>query len=58
MSDLHEARDDPERDPQIDTPGWLFTATAVAIIAAATMIAYRAHDTTVANAPVSHVVAR
>jgi hypothetical protein len=58
MSDLHEARD-PEREPQIDTAGWLFSAIAVAIIAAATMVAYKAHDTTtVANAPVSHLVAR
>jgi hypothetical protein len=57
MSDLHEARD-PERGPQTDTAGWLLTAIAVAIIAGATMAAYRAHDTTVANAPVSQVVAR
>jgi hypothetical protein len=57
MSDLHEARD-PERGPQIDTAGWLFSVIAVAIIAAATMVAYKAHDTMVANAPVSQVVAR
>jgi hypothetical protein len=57
MSDLHEVRD-PERGPQIDTAGWLFSAIAVAIIAAATMVAYKAHDTTVANAPVSQVVTR
>ena len=57
MSDLHEARD-PEREPQIDTAGWLFSAIGVAIIIVATMVAYKAHDTTVANAPVSHVVAR
>jgi len=43
---------DPEHDPEIDTAGWLFSAIAVAIIAAATMVAYKAHDTTVANAPV------
>ena len=55
MSDLHEARD-PERDPEIDTAGWLFSAIAIAIIAAATMVAYTAHDTTVANAPVPQVV--
>ena len=55
MSDLHEARD-PEPDPEIDTAGWLFSAIAVAIIAAATMVAYKAHDTTVANAPVSQEV--
>jgi hypothetical protein len=57
MSDLHETRD-PERGPQIDTAGWLFSAVAVAIIAAATMAAFKAHDTTVANAPVSQVVVR
>ena len=56
MSDLHEARR-PEREPQIDTVGWLFLAVAVAITAAAAMVAY-AKDTIVANAPVSHVVAR
>jgi hypothetical protein len=57
MSDLHEARD-PERKPQIDTVGWVFLTVAVAITAAATMVAYNAKDTMVANAPVSHVVAR
>jgi hypothetical protein len=58
MSDLHETRD-PERGPQLDTAGWLFSAVAVAIIAAATMAAYKAHDTKVADAPpVSQVVAR
>ena len=57
MSDLHEARR-PEREPQIDTVGWLFLAVAVAITAAAAMVAYHAKDTIVANAPVSHVVAR
>ena len=55
MSDLHEARD-PERDPEIDTAGWLFSAIAIVIIAAATMVAYKAHDTTVANVPVPQVV--
>jgi len=55
MSDLHEARD-PERDPEIDTAGWLFSAIAIAIIAAATIVAYTAHDTTVANVPVPEVV--
>jgi hypothetical protein len=49
MSDLHEARR-PEREPQIDTVGWLFLAAA--------MVAYNGKDTMVANAPVSHVVAR
>jgi hypothetical protein len=57
MSDLHETRD-PERGPQIDTAGWVFSAIAVAIVAAATMAAYKAHHTKVANAPVSQVVAR
>ena len=57
MSDLHEARD-PRREPQIDNVGWLFLAVAVAITAAAAMVAYNAKDTIVANAPVSHVVAR
>ena len=55
MLDLHEARD-PERDPEIDTAGWLFSAIAIAIIAAATIVAYTAHDTTVANVPVPQVV--
>jgi hypothetical protein len=57
MSDLHEARG-PEREPQIDTVGWLFLVFAVAITAAAAMVAYKASDTMVANAPVSHIVAR
>ena len=57
MSDLHEASG-PEREPQIDTVGWLFLVFAVAITAAAAMIAYKASDTMVANAPVSHIVAR
>jgi len=57
MSDLHEASG-PEREPQIDTVGWLFLVFAVAITAAAAMVAYRASDTMVANAPVSHIVAR
>jgi hypothetical protein len=56
MSDLHEARD-PEREPQIDTAGWIYSAVAVAIIAGAVMVAYNAHDTMVANL-VSQVVAR
>ncbi len=57
MVDLHETNN-PERRPQIDIMGWLFLAFAVAITAAAVMIAYEANDTMVANAPVSHVVAR
>jgi hypothetical protein len=57
MSDLHEVRD-PEPEPQIDTEGWLFLVLAVGIIATAVMVAYKGNDTMVANAPVSHVVAR
>jgi hypothetical protein len=57
MSDLHEVRD-PEREPQIDTEGWLFLVLAVGIITTAVMVAYKGNDTRVANAPVSHVVAR
>ena len=57
MSDLHETRD-PEHGPEIDTAGWLFSAVAIAIIAAAAMAAYKAHDTTVANVPVPQVVVR
>ena len=50
---------DQERGPQNDTAGWLLWAIGVAIIAAATMAAYKAHDTTVANASVlQKVVAR
>jgi hypothetical protein len=55
MVDLHETNN-PKREPQIDTVGWLFLAFAVAIAAAAGMVAYEANDTMVA--PVSHVVAR
>jgi hypothetical protein len=57
MVDLHETNN-PKREPQIDTVGWLFLAFSVAITAAAAMVAYEANDTMVANAPVSHVVAR
>jgi hypothetical protein len=57
MSDLHEAHH-PVREPQIDTVGWLFLTFAVAITAAAALVAYEANDTMVANAPVSHIVAR
>ena len=57
MVDLHETNN-PEHRPQIDTVGWLFLAFAVAIIAAAALVAYEANNTMVANAPVSHVVAR
>jgi hypothetical protein len=57
MSDSHEARD-PKREPQIDTVGWLFAAAAAVIIAVAAVIAYQAHEASVANAAVSHVVAR
>jgi hypothetical protein len=57
MVDLHETNN-PERKPQIDTVGWLFLAFAVAITAAATIVAYNANDTKLANASVPHVVAR
>jgi hypothetical protein len=57
MSDLHEVRD-PEREPQIDTEGWIFLILAVGIIAAAVMAVYKANDTMVANVPASQVVAR
>jgi hypothetical protein len=57
MSDLHEARG-PEREPQIDTVGWLFLVFAVAITVAAAMVAYKASDTMVANAPVSQLATR
>ena len=58
MSDLHEARD-AEREPQIDTVGWLFLAFALAsVTAAAAMVAYKANETMVANTTVSHVVVR
>ena len=55
MPDLHEAHD----QEQNDTAGWLLWVIGVAIIAVATMAAYKPHDTTVAYAPVSQeVVAR
>jgi len=57
MVDRHETNN-PQSEPQIDTVGWLFLAFAVAITAAAAIIAYQASDTMVANAPMSHVVAR
>ncbi len=56
MSDLLDARG-PEREPQIDTVGWLFFVLAVAITAAAGMIVYRA-NTMVATAPVSQLATR
>ena len=56
MSDLHDALG-PEREPQIDTVGWLFLAFAVAVTATAAMVAYKAaSDTMVANTPVSQMV--
>ena len=57
MSDLHEARR-AEREPQIDTVGWLFLVVAVAITAAAAMVAYNGHEGVFGNAPVSRVAAR
>jgi hypothetical protein len=56
MANLHQTRPDPNAG--IDAVGWLFLAFAAAIIAAAAMVTYQANDTRVANAPVSHVVAR
>jgi len=57
MVDLRETNN-PEGEPQIDAVGWLFLTFAVAVTAAAVIIAYQANDTMVADAPVSHVVAR
>jgi hypothetical protein len=57
MADLHHTRT-PNPNAGIDAVGWLFLAFACAIIAVAAMIAYEANDTRLANAPVSHVVAR
>ena len=58
MSDLHEAHD-PEREPQIDTVGWLFLAFALAsVTAAAAMVAYKANDTMIANTTVSRDLVR
>jgi hypothetical protein len=53
----YEARGS-EREPQIDTVGWLFLVFAVAITAAAAMIAYKANDTMVAHALVSQLATR
>jgi hypothetical protein len=58
MADLHHQTCSPDPNAGIDTVGWLFLAFAAAIIAAAAVITYQASDTIVANAPVSHVVAR
>jgi hypothetical protein len=38
--------------------GWLFSVVTAVIIAVAAVIAYEAHEASVANASVSHVVAR
>ena len=57
MTDLHQART-PNPNVGIDAVGWLFSALVAVIIAVAELIAYEANDTMVANAPVSHVVAR
>jgi hypothetical protein len=56
MADLHQTRPDPNAG--IEAVGWLFLAFAAAIIAVAAVIAYEANDTGLANAPVSHIVAR
>jgi hypothetical protein len=57
MADLHQTRTSGPT-VGIDSVGWLFLAFAVAIIAAAAVITYEANYTTIANAPVAHVVAR
>jgi hypothetical protein len=57
MTDLHQTRI-PNSNAGIDVVGWQFSAVALAIIAFAAVIAYEAHEAaSVANAPVSHVVA-
>ena len=48
----------PNPNAGIDAVGWVFSAVAFAIIVVAVVIAYEAHDTRVANAPVSQIVAR
>jgi len=55
MTDLHQT---PNPNATINSMGWLFSAVAVIIIAVATLIAYQASDTKLANAPVPQVVAR
>jgi hypothetical protein len=57
MSDLHEACR-PDREPQIDTVGWLFLVFAIAVTTAAAMVAYKGDEAVIANAPISHVAAR
>ena len=63
MSDLHEARD-PEREPQIDSVGWLFVGwlflvfALASVTAAAAMVAYKANDTMVANTTVPRDLVR
>jgi len=56
MADLHYSRTPPAAHSGIDAVGWLFSAVALAIIAAAAVIAYEAHETR--PAPVSQTVAR
>jgi hypothetical protein len=57
MSELHETSNQ-KSDEEIDTVGWVFAAVVVIITAIAAIIAYQASDTMVANAPMSHMVAR
>ena len=57
MVDLRETNN-PNRNVEIDSAGWLFLAIDVVIIAVTAMIAYEANDTMVANGPASHVTAR
>jgi hypothetical protein len=58
MADLHQTTRNRDPHAGIDAVGWLFSAVSALIIAVAALIAYEANDTRVANAPVSHVVAR
>ena len=57
MTDLHQAST-PNPNPGIDAVGWLFSAVVAAIIAVAALVAYKANDTGLPNAPVSQIVAR
>jgi hypothetical protein len=57
MADLHQTRT-PSPNAGIDAVGWLFSAVAAAIIAAAALIAYEANDTRLSNALVPQIAAR
>jgi predicted Co/Zn/Cd cation transporter (cation efflux family) len=56
MADLHQTRNNPNAG--IDAVGWLFSAVVAAIVAVAALVAYKANDTRLPNAPVSQIVAR